>query len=162
MASSKLSSILLASADPQRLHDWYVAAIPPDVDQAQDQYRILGYGDFWLMIDQREDVGSKNQEPGRVILNFEVEDAQATAARIDQQGGDWLAPLEDRDGSFFATAIDPDGNYVQVIQLSEEWGSTCSRTVRRSAGSRLTTSMLPAASTVTRSGSRSPTWRWPG
>jgi hypothetical protein len=31
----------------------------------------------------------------------------------------WLVELEDRDGSLFATAIDPDGNYVQIIQLSE-------------------------------------------
>jgi predicted enzyme related to lactoylglutathione lyase len=120
VASSKLSSILLSSADPERLHAWYAAAIPPDVEQTQDQYRILGYGDFWVLIDKRDDVGPKNQEPGRVILNFEVDDAHAAVARIDQQGGAWLAPLEDRDGSFFATAIDPDGNYVQVIQLSDE------------------------------------------
>ena len=29
-----------------------------------------------------------------------------------------MAELEDREGSLFATAQDPDGNYVQVIQLS--------------------------------------------
>lgn len=120
MASSRLTSILLASGDPERLHDWYVAAMPPDAQQTQDQYRFLGYGDFWVLIDQRDDIGPKNQEPGRVILNFEVDDAPAAVARIDQLGGAWLSPLEDRDGSFFATAIDPDGNYVQVIQLSDE------------------------------------------
>jgi hypothetical protein len=32
----------------------------------------------------------------------------------------WVAALEDRDGSLFATAADPDGNYVQIIQLSDE------------------------------------------
>jgi predicted enzyme related to lactoylglutathione lyase len=120
VASAKLSSILLSSSDPQRLHDWYVAALPPDVDQTQDPYRILGYGDFWVLIDQRDDVGPKNQEPGRLILNFEVDDAHAAVSRLDQAGTDWLSPREDRDGSFFATAIDPDGNYVQVVQLSEE------------------------------------------
>jgi hypothetical protein len=31
-----------------------------------------------------------------------------------------LAELEDGDGSLFATAIDPDGNYVQIIELSDE------------------------------------------
>lgn len=120
MATAKLSSILLASTDPQRLHDWYVAAFPPDVDEGQDQYRMVGYADFWVIIDQRDDVGPRNQEPGRVILNFEVEDAEAAVARIDQAGTAWVAPLEDRDGSFFATATDPDGNYVQVVQLSAE------------------------------------------
>jgi predicted enzyme related to lactoylglutathione lyase len=120
VATAKLSSILLSSSDPQRLHDWYVAAFPPDVDEAQDQYRMVGYADFWVIIDQRDDVGPKNQEPGRVILNFEVDDAQEAVARLDRTGAEWLAPLEDRDGSYFATAIDPDGNYVQIVQLSEE------------------------------------------
>lgn len=40
-------------------------------------------------------------------------------ARLDAMGVSWLAELEDRDGSLFATAVDPDGNYVQVIELSE-------------------------------------------
>lgn len=71
--------------------------------------------------------GPKAAEPGRVILNFEVEDANAAAARIDRLGGEWLALLEDRDGSWFATAIDPDGNYVQIIQLSEAAKAEMSR-----------------------------------
>jgi predicted enzyme related to lactoylglutathione lyase len=55
-----------------------------------------------------------------MILNFDVADARAIAARLDEMGVTWLAELEDRDGSLFATAIDPDGNYVQFIQLSDE------------------------------------------
>jgi len=47
-------------------------------------------------------------------------DARAVVARLDDLGVPWLAELEDRDGSLFVTAIDPDGNYVQIIQLSEE------------------------------------------
>jgi predicted enzyme related to lactoylglutathione lyase len=85
-----------------------------------DQYRTLRFGTFYVMIDSRADVGDKNPEPGRVILNFEVPDARAAVARVNELGGGWLAELEDRDGSLFATAIDPDGNYVQIIQLSEE------------------------------------------
>ena len=50
---------------------------------------------------------------------FSVDDARATAARIDGLGATWLAALEDRDGSLFGTAIDPDGNYVQIIELSQ-------------------------------------------
>lgn len=119
MATPTLSSILLSSSNPERLHAWYAEVLSPDTDEAMQQYRILGYGGVYLMIDTRDDVGAKAAEPGRVILNFEVHDAPAVAARIDALGGGWLAPLEDREGSLFATAIDPDGNYVQVVQLSE-------------------------------------------
>jgi predicted enzyme related to lactoylglutathione lyase len=120
MTGTSLNTMLLASADPERLRSWYVAVLEPRENTEMDQYRVLRFGDFYLMIDSRADVGDKNPEPGRMILNFEVPDARAAVARVDERGGAWLAELEDRDGSLFATAIDPDGNYVQIIQLSEE------------------------------------------
>lgn len=120
MSGATLASMLLSSTDPDRLGAWYAAAIAPADDARVDTYRILRYGDFHLMIDQRDDVGPANPEPGRMILNFDVDDARAVCARLDEMGVTWLAPLEDRDGSLFATAVDPDGNYVQLIQISEE------------------------------------------
>ncbi|MUL42082.1 VOC family protein [Streptomonospora sp. PA3] len=115
-----LSGMLLASRDPKRLADWYSAALEPQEDSAADQYRVLKFRDFYLIIDSRDDVAAANPDPARVILNFDVEDARAVAKRIDDAGTRWVAPVEDRDGSLFATATDPDGNYVQVVQLSEE------------------------------------------
>ena len=116
--AATLGSMLLASTDPDRLGAWYTTALEPAADRKEGPYRILGFGGFWLMIDTRDDVSAPNPEPGRTIVNFDVPDARATAARIDTLGTGWLAPLEDRDGSLFGTAIDPDGNYVQIIQLS--------------------------------------------
>ncbi|WP_460959278.1 VOC family protein [Parasphingorhabdus pacifica] len=120
MSASALNSMLLSSTDPDRLRDWYVQALQPDVDHKESGYRMLRFGTFWMMIDTREDVSGQNPEPGRVILNFDVTDARETTGRIDELGGRWVAELEDRDGSLFATAVDPDGNYVQIIQLSEQ------------------------------------------
>lgn len=120
MKSASLGSILLASTDPERLHAWYVAGLDPQEDTETDGYRVLKFGSFYLLIDNRSDIGDTNQEPGRIILNFDVADAKAIASRLDDQGVKWVAELEDRDGSLFATAIDPDGNYVQIIQLSDE------------------------------------------
>lgn len=120
MPTPIFSSILLASTDPERLHAWYAAALPPQTDTREQGYRVLGYGGYYVFIDSRSDIGNRNREPGRVILNFEVDDARAVADRVDALGSSWLAPLEDRDGSLFGTVIDPDGNYVQVIQLSAE------------------------------------------
>jgi predicted enzyme related to lactoylglutathione lyase len=113
-------SFLLSSADPDRLHRWYVDALRPDVSDVANGYRVVGFDGFFIMIDSRDDVSAKNPEPGRYIVNFDVDDARDVAARMDQLGVEWLAPLEDREGSLFATVIDPDGNYVQIIQLSAE------------------------------------------
>lgn len=120
MKRPSLDSILLASTEPERLHAWYVAALEPAEDVNVDRYRVLKFGGFYVLIDSRPDVADKNPEPGRVILNFDVADAHAVAARLNELGASWLAELEDRDGSLFGTVIDPDGNYIQIIQLSEE------------------------------------------
>ncbi len=85
-----------------------------------DNYRVLKFGSVYVLIDTRDDIGDKTPEPGRMILNFDVADARAVAARMDDMGVTWLAELEDGGGSQFATARDPDGNYVQIIQLSEQ------------------------------------------
>jgi predicted enzyme related to lactoylglutathione lyase len=120
--------MLLASTDPERLRAWYAAALAPQEDALVGDYRVLRFGGFYLMIDRRSDVSDANPEPGRMILNFDVADAHATAARFDEMGVQWLAKLEDRGGSLFATAIDPDGNYVQIIQLSDEHRSAMAPT----------------------------------
>ncbi|WP_166354722.1 VOC family protein [Phytoactinopolyspora limicola] len=120
MTEASLGSMLLSSTDPTRLYSWYTHALRPRREADIDGYHMLQFGEFYLMIDTRDDVGEKNPEPGRMILNFDVTDARTTAARIDELGAGWLVPMEDRDGSLFGTAIDPDGNYVQLIQLSPE------------------------------------------
>lgn len=120
MTTPHLGGMLLASTRPEQLHAWYRDALEPDSDEKVDQYRVLGFGGFYLMIDQRDDVSESNPEGARMILNFEVDDAATVASRMEQLSTSWVAPLEDRDGSCFATAKDPDGNYVQLIQLSEE------------------------------------------
>ncbi|HEX2153015.1 MAG TPA: VOC family protein [Acidimicrobiia bacterium] len=116
----KLDSMLLASRNPDRLGTWYASALEPDEDTRQDQYRVLSFGGFYILVDERDDVSEINPEPGRIILNFDVSDARAVVERLDGMGVEWVAPLEDRNGSLFATARDPDGNYVQIIELSEE------------------------------------------
>lgn len=120
MRKPSLDSLLLASTDPETLAEWYVAGLHPESDNKVDGYRALTFGAFHVLIDTRDDVTDVNPEPGRIILNFDVEDALAVVTRLEDLGTEWLAPLEDRDGSLFATAIDPDGNYVQIIELSEE------------------------------------------
>ena len=115
-----LGSIMLGTTDPDRLHRWYTAVLPPDSDDVQGDYRILGYGGFYLFLDGRHDVQAAHPDPARTLLNFDVDDARAAVDRMEAAGTTWVARLEDREGSLFATAQDPDGNYVQVIQLSPE------------------------------------------
>ena len=118
MTSPPIGSILLGSRDPERLRSWYSAAF--GATPREDGF--LTFGDVGVLIDGRDDVSATNPEPGRVILNFHVEDARAIAEHLDGIGATWLARLEKRDfGMLFGTLIDPDGNYIQIIELTTEY-----------------------------------------
>jgi catechol 2,3-dioxygenase-like lactoylglutathione lyase family enzyme len=127
MTTTRLNSMLLASPDPERLHAWYAAALEPEQDTKTNGYRILTFGGFTILIDHRDDISGANPQPARAILNFEVADARAVVRRLDGMGVQWKAELEEREPGLFATAIDPDGNYVQIIQLHPGHGPTAAR-----------------------------------
>ena len=112
-----LGSILLGSADPERLRAWYRDMFAP-AENADGFFDLGGVG---LLVDKRDDVSATNPEPGRVILNIHVDDAYATAARLDEAGATWLVPVEPRPDGLFGTLVDPDGNYVQIIELSDDY-----------------------------------------
>jgi hypothetical protein len=113
--TAQLGSILLGSTDPDRLRAWYRAALSP----AEAPGGFLDFGAVWVLIDKRSDVSAANPEPGRVILNFHVADAKATAEHLDSLGVAWLSPVEQRKDGMFGTLIDPDGNYVQIIEFNK-------------------------------------------
>jgi catechol 2,3-dioxygenase-like lactoylglutathione lyase family enzyme len=127
MTKTRLNSMLLASPDPERLHAWYATALGPEQDAKTNGYRILTFGGFTILIDRRDDVTGSNPQPGRAILNFEVADARAVVRRLDDMGVPWKSELDEREPGLFATAIDPDGNYVQIIQLHPGHGPTATR-----------------------------------
>ena len=116
---TSLGSILLGTTDAARLRAWYVAAfgVEPNADG------FLELGGVAVLVDQRDDVAPVTKEPGRVILNFHVDDARTVARHLDGMRVTWHAPLEYREdaGAWFGTVLDPDGNYVQVIELTDAY-----------------------------------------
>jgi predicted enzyme related to lactoylglutathione lyase len=115
----EIGSILLASRSPEALRAWYERAFGVRADPDG----FLPFGTVDLLITPRDDVADTNPEPGRVIINIHVNDAQAAARHLETIGVSWLAELEYRrpDGAWFGTVIDPDGNYVQIIELTEAY-----------------------------------------
>lgn len=119
MSAPAVGSILLASTDPDRLRAWYERAFGVSAD-ADGFLRLGGVG---LLVDGRDDVAADAAEPARVILNLHVGDAQGSARHLDAMGVTWLAELEYREqaGAWFGTVLDPDGNYVQIIELTDAY-----------------------------------------
>jgi predicted enzyme related to lactoylglutathione lyase len=114
-----IGSILLGTTDPARLREWYRQAfgVAPDGDG------FLRLGGVGLLIDGRDDVAPVAAEPARVIINLHVDDARAVAERLEELGVPWVAALEYREqaGAWFGTFADPDGNHVQIIELTPSY-----------------------------------------
>jgi hypothetical protein len=112
-----LGSILLASTDPDRLRAWYEQAF----DATPNPDGFLQFGEVAVLVDRRDDVAERTVEPGRVILNFRVDDIHATAAHLNSLGVTWLGEVDLRGDLWFGTLLDPDGNCIQVIQLTDAY-----------------------------------------
>jgi catechol 2,3-dioxygenase-like lactoylglutathione lyase family enzyme len=115
MTTLQPNSILLGTTRPEELRAWYIKALAPEFtgDGAID------LGGFLLAIDGRDDVAAKNDQPGRTIMNFHVEDFDAATAQLDAAGVEWVS-VADREKGKFGTFCDPDGNYLQIIQWKKD------------------------------------------
>ena len=74
-------------------------------------------GGFIRILDHSE-ISGPNREPARAQINLFVDDVEAEFARIAGHGVDVLrAPERESWGGLVATLADPDGNYVQLLEL---------------------------------------------
>ncbi len=112
-----LGSALLGSTRPTELRDWYVRVLAPE----HEGDGPIRFGDFGLVIDGRDDVAASTQEPGRVVLNFHVDDIDAVDAQLRAAEVEWLVPIDERPFARIGTFVDPDGSYLQVIQLNPDY-----------------------------------------
>jgi len=112
-----LGVVLVGSADPARLRAWYAAAfgVHPDADG------FLDFGATSILIDKRE-VASYTAEPGRVILTFTVADLPAAERRLVDNEVTWVREVQESSFGLIGTLVDPDGNYVQVLEMQARGG----------------------------------------
>lgn len=113
MTTPRIGSILLGTTQPEQLKEWYRKALAPDYNGEGP----IDLGGFLLVIEGRDDVDAKNNEPGRMIVNFHVDDFDAVEAQLKAAGVEWVQPPEDRPSGRFGTFTDPDGNFLQIIQF---------------------------------------------
>ncbi|MEU0538301.1 VOC family protein [Nocardia sp. NPDC005978] len=114
MSTLQVGSILLGTTRPQELRDWYCRVLAPEYS-GEGPFDL---GGVLLVIDQRDDVSPVNGEPGRVIVNFHVENFDAAAEQLRAAGVEWVVPVVDRAMGRFGTFADPDGNLLQVIEFA--------------------------------------------
>jgi predicted enzyme related to lactoylglutathione lyase len=114
ISGADLNGVVLGSADPQRLAAWYRAVLAPDV---HDAYPVLRLSRALLIFEQRDDVGAAAAEPGRMILTVQVDELAVLLAHLAAMDVQWVRPVERIPVGSIATLADPDGNFVNILQL---------------------------------------------
>lgn len=108
----------IASERPNALFKFYrdVLALPE-----ADIPCSVRAGGALLMFDSHSQVRGGPLEPQRYLINLQVEDISLEQARIEAQGVSFLRRKgREHWGGIISTLLDPDGNYVQLIQYNPE------------------------------------------
>lgn len=112
-----LSSILLFSEEPKKLVQFYKKVLEKDPVMEDGEYAGFSAGNCFLNIGPHDKVHGNNQNPERIMLNFETDNVKGEFERIKGLGADVIAEpyqMEDWDG-WIATLADPEGNYFQLM-----------------------------------------------
>lgn len=114
----RISSVMIGSAEPKRLADYYRQLFG---EPRWDEGDFYGWelGDTGFAIGPHDGVTGGNPQPGRLIWNIETTDVQGDFTRLRAAGATVVKqPYEaagEGSGMWIATFADPDGNYFQLM-----------------------------------------------
>ncbi len=110
-------NINITSEQPGTLTEWYRDTLELSVNEE------LGGGAFnvggaQLLIDGHSETMGEAKEPQRVLINMFVDDLEAERARLLARGVTFIRdPEREPWGGLITTFLDPDGNYLQLIEF---------------------------------------------
>jgi predicted enzyme related to lactoylglutathione lyase len=113
------NSILIGSADPGRLTEYY-SKLFGEPAFADGGYTGWQLGSGWVTIGPHDQVSGKNAQPGRLIWNVETADVRGEFERMKAAGAivvrePYTMDEDTTDSGFIATFADPDDNYFQLM-----------------------------------------------
>jgi predicted enzyme related to lactoylglutathione lyase len=110
------NSILIGSAEPQRLVDYYTKLFGTP-GMSDGGYTGWQLGSGFVTVGPHDEVIGKNAHPGRLIWNIETPDVKAEFDRMKAAGAIVVREPYSFEGypdSLIATLADPDDNYFQL------------------------------------------------
>jgi predicted enzyme related to lactoylglutathione lyase len=113
-------NINVTSAQPERLIAFYrdVLQLPPEHNMGEGAF-VVGGGN--LLVDGHSLTTGDTKEPQRVLINFFVEDLDAEQRRLEGLGVRFIRDKgREYWGGVISTFVDPDGNYLQLLQMKPE------------------------------------------
>jgi predicted enzyme related to lactoylglutathione lyase len=121
------NGILIGSADPQRLVDYYSKLLGAPMF-SDGGYTVWQIGSGYVTVGSHDKVTGKSVHPGRIIWNIETPDVKGEFERFKAAGATVIAePYGFEEGEMdaaIATFADPDDNYFQLMSPMPELSVT--------------------------------------
>ena len=121
----KIESILLGSENAENLAKFYRETVglkqKSEFEMGENGEKVFEFDldGAGLYISDHTEVKGKNTGPERIIINFEVDDIEKEAARLDGLKVTKKQDIYHVEGyGLIATFQDPDGNFFQFVQVS--------------------------------------------
>ena len=115
-----IHSVVIWTEDMSRLLPFYrdVLGLKPQMEN-EGFVAFEASSGAALALGAHSEVKGRSQDPYRMMVDLQVDDCQAEYERLSKQGVEFLkAPGKEGDGAIIATLFDPDGNILQLFQMT--------------------------------------------
>ena len=104
----------------QAMRAFYVETLGLAPRSDRERFVNFAWGAQRLTVSVHEGVTGATSDPLRLMINLDVDDIHAVAARLASNGVDFARPPEQEPwGGWVATFHDPDGNTLQLLQTPD-------------------------------------------
>lgn len=113
-------SINITTDQPDALIAFYgdIVGLEKHTDMGEGAFKA-GSGSFF--VDGHSETSGKTKEPHRALINFVVENVATEEERLKAAGVTFIRSQGTEFwGGIISTFLDPDGNYVQLMQFPQE------------------------------------------
>lgn len=108
------------SEQPDELARFYRDVVQLPREEGMGERSFMAGGSPFV-IDGHSELHGPTKEPPRVLLNLMVDDLAAEQSRLEGQGVQFIRTAgREYWGGVISTFLDPDGNYVQLIEYRPE------------------------------------------
>ncbi len=112
-----LNSVMICTKQSEALAVFYEKLLgkPADMVDAANGFYGWQLGGSYLSVLAHSERAGVNQDPGRVLLNFETAQVREEFERIRAIGAGVIREPYQMGNGWIATLADPDGNYFQLL-----------------------------------------------
>jgi len=112
-----INGVIIWTGNLDRLTEFYTQTMGFTPHSLRPHFVNFEWGDMRFSIGSHAEVEGQNEDPHRIMINFDVKDIHTVHKTLVERGVKFIRPPEQEHwGGWVATLLDPDGNMLQLLQ----------------------------------------------